>query len=92
MPTRAVLSEKGTHSARQGYPYPQKDKRSVRATKYPHAVSHFHHAQLQIFFEAGPANMGPLQVHPAEGALFSDGINIYLGAGVKEVHFCKFKK
>lgn len=49
-------------------------------------------AQLQIIFEAGRANMGPSQVHPAEGALFTDGVNIYLGAGEKEVHFCKFKK
>lgn len=49
-------------------------------------------AQLQIFFGAGSANMGPLQEHPTEGALFSDGINIYPGAGVEEAHFSKFKK
>jgi len=48
-------------------------------------------AQLQIFFEAGPANTGPLPVHPAAGALFGDGFSMYLGAGVEEVHFCKFK-
>lgn len=48
-------------------------------------------AQLQIF-GAGSANMGPLQEHPTEGALFSDGINIYPGAGVEEAHFSKFKK
>lgn len=49
-------------------------------------------AQLQIFFRAGSANMDPLQEHPTEGALFSDGVNIYPGAGVEEVHFSKFKK
>lgn len=86
MPARAVLSEKGMHSAQQWYP--QKNKRSVQTTKCQLAVSHF---QLQIF-EARPVNTGALQIHPTEGTLFSDSINTHLGAGVEELQFCKFKK
>lgn len=89
-PTRAVVSDKGTHSARRGDSQKWREVPKQQNASVPSPVSST--AQLHTFFEAGPANTGALPLRPAQGALRSDGSNARLGAGVEAVHFCKFKK
>lgn len=74
---------------RKGYPqgWPQKEERGIQR-----AVTHFHHGPTASPLQGRPCHTGPLQLHPAQDALFGDETNAHSVAGAEEVPFCRFKK